>query len=89
MKILTSEEIKQLQSIDCNNINVDFIEAVIERLETASPTGAAMPRHGGNIPFGDRDTWKISDKLNALTENPTPERCKQLIKEIIEFVTFN
>ena len=41
------------------------------------------------IPFGIRNTMHVSDKLNALTENPTPERCKQLIKEIIEFVTFN
>lgn len=41
------------------------------------------------IRFKDLDTLYVSDKLNALIDNPMPERCKLLIKELPEFVTFN
>ena len=86
MKILTPQEIRKLKSMDCYNIDVDFIESVADRLELDRPSGGTISPQG-NIPLQDADTSFVCDRLHSLAENPRPEECKRLISDIIEFVT--
>jgi hypothetical protein len=89
MKLLKPHELEQLKSIDCYNIDTDVIECISERIEQDYPTGGATPAHA-IIPGSERyddDVEYVRYKLDDLLDEPSPELCKQGIKDIIERVT--